>query len=118
MAPHKNSIKRLYGEGGTRNTRHFMEEVDAAWQTQSCGANLEKAAKQQTQAAIQGLMEQVARLASLLASGQSQAPRAAPTPKQPAAEVAVVQQALAEAMASIQSLTEQVARLQSLVVQG
>ena len=76
------------------------------------------AGQQQTQAAIQSLTEQVARLVSLVASGQSQAPRAAPTPKQPTAEMAVLQQALAEAMASIKSLTEQVARLQSSVVQG
>ena len=75
--------------------------------------------QQQTLAAIQSLTEQVARLASLVASGQSQAPRASPTPKQPTAEMAVqLQQALAEAKASIKSLTEQVARLQSLVVQG
>ena len=118
MAPRKNTIKKVYGDGGARNTRHFLEEVDAAWQTQPCGANLEKAAKQQTQGAIQGLMEQVARLASLVASGQSQAPRASPTPKQPTAEMAALQQALAEAMAAIKSLTEQVAGLQSLVVQG
>ena len=76
------------------------------------------AGQQQTQAAIQSLTEQVARLASLVASGQSQAPRASPTPKQPTAEMAVLQQALAEAMASIKSLTEQVARLQSSVGQG
>ena len=76
------------------------------------------AGQQQTLAAIQSLAEQVARLASLVASGQSQAPRAAPTPKQPTAEMALLQQALTEAMASIKSLTEQVARLQSLVVQG
>ena len=69
------------------------------------------AAQQHTLAAIQSLMEQVARLASLVASGQSQAPSAAPTSKQPTAEMAALQQALAEAMASIKSLTEQVARL-------
>ena len=73
------------------------------------------AGQQQTQAAIHSLMEQVTRLASLVASGQSQAPSAASAPKQPAAEMAALQQALAEAMAAIQSLTEQVARLQSLV---
>ena len=76
------------------------------------------AGQQQTLAAIQSLTEQVARLASLVASGLSQAPRAAPTPKQPTADMAALQQALAEAMASIKSLTEQVARLQSLVVKG
>ena len=74
--------------------------------------------QQQTQTAIQSLTEQVVRLASLVASGQSQAPSTAPAPKQPTAEIAALQQALAEAMAAIQSLTEQVARLQSLVVQG
>ena len=57
MAPRKNTIKKVYGDGGARNTRHFLEEVDAAWQTQPCGANLEKAAKQQTQGAIQGLID-------------------------------------------------------------
>ena len=68
------------------------------------------AGQQQTLAAIQSLTDQVARLASLVASGQSQAPRASPTRKQPTAEMAVLQQVLAEAMASIKSLTEQVAR--------
>ena len=72
-APHKNTIKRLYGNGGARDPRHFLEEVDTAWQIQPRETDLEMAELQQTlgdsRTAIQSLTEEVARLTSLVARG-------------------------------------------------
>ena len=77
MAPRKDTIEKLCGDGGAKDTRRFLGEVKTAWQIQRCETDLLMAALQQALtesiAAIQSLTEEVARLTSMVVSGQNQA---------------------------------------------
>ena len=42
MAPREVPIGTLYGDGGARDTRRFLEEVKAAWQAQGCRSDQER----------------------------------------------------------------------------
>ena len=42
MAPREVPIGKLYGDGGARDTRRFLEEVKASWQAQGCRSEQER----------------------------------------------------------------------------
>ncbi|GFN95388.1 hypothetical protein PoB_002189400 [Plakobranchus ocellatus] len=42
MAPRELHLRKFYGDGGASDTRRFLEEIQAAWESQRCETDREK----------------------------------------------------------------------------